>query len=76
MSDEIKIPDDLAKQLFDRGDCSLDAAKIIARWMREECAKVADEKVSYSSMPNPSELDRGWKRCAKVIAKDIRAVGT
>jgi hypothetical protein len=39
-----------------------------------ECFKIAQEKQSFSTMPNPSDLDRGWKRCAKAIADQIREV--
>lgn len=39
---------------------------------RDRCYNVAEQKQRYSSMPNPSDLDRGWKRCAKQIADDIR----
>lgn len=39
---------------------------------RNRCVSAAEKKQSYSKMPNPSDLDRGWKRCAKEIADDIR----
>ena len=39
---------------------------------RERCAKIAGEKRSFSPMPNPSDLDLGWKRCAAAIENEIR----
>jgi len=39
---------------------------------RERCAKIAEEKVSFSPMQNPSERDRGWKIAARKIAEEIR----
>jgi len=39
---------------------------------RERCAKIAGEKRKFSPMPNPSDLDLGWKRCAAKIEEDIR----
>jgi len=40
----------------------------------EEAARVAREKASFSPMPNPSDLDLGWKRCARAIADEIHAL--
>lgn len=39
---------------------------------RERCAKIANEKRSFSPLPNPSDMDLGWKRCAKAIEDAIR----
>lgn len=39
---------------------------------QERCAKIANEKRSFSMESNPSDADRGWKRCAKAIEDEIR----
>lgn len=38
----------------------------------DECLKIAESNQSYSPQPNPSDMDRGWKACARDIAESIR----
>lgn len=38
----------------------------------DECLKIAEAHQSYSPQPNPSDMDRGWKACARDIAESIR----
>lgn len=38
----------------------------------DECLKIAESHQSYSPQPNPSDMDRGWKACARDIAESIR----
>lgn len=51
--------------------CELKTEVIRKDQLTSELFKIADEKQRFSTMPNPSDLDRGWKRCAKTILDDM-----
>jgi hypothetical protein len=83
MSNEIKIPGhvlrDAADQFLDGMNANdlanIKYAQVIARWMREECAKVAMKMCEMGCASD--EFDHGSierKGCA--IAYEIRKVGT
>ena len=77
MGDEIKIPAVVMVQATTALEATSMSgvparqafAQFIARWMREECAKVADRH-DKSCGENPQDY------CSGAIAEEIRKVGT
>jgi hypothetical protein len=78
MSDEIKIPDAVLRDAacIAEGESDGAAWEFIARWMREECAKVAEDRVRCHESLHDNCHSCTARLCGQEIASEIRELGT